>query len=521
MNDILEAVEKTKELAPRDRKAKLLSSADKSGISRIFLHLGDAHSDNRALLRALCDLCSGEKLRETICRNASIYRSRILSQLYSQDAKARKLAAELIGKVGPDLFFKELTAALENELTDFVKPSMILSFGHICEYKEDALSFLKKYEVTATEEKHRSEQTFALKKAISSLSGEQQAAILPLPSGTVLVLDCPSTQVTLKEVRSLGYDAKEARFPFNTILVYGVEKYRRIFAARSFYSASIFYGEYKDIKEVKTALCSCVFSDFLHTLFGEKELAFRLELKCEKGCEPASGRSKAAESLAKLADSSERGLCMSPSSYLFEIAINITAKGILLSVLPSKKLDDRFTYKKENVPASIHPAAAAACVSFIKKYTYPDADVLDCFCGSGTMLFERARLPYKSLTGSDISPFAVKASRINERAAKTGAKFFAKNAADPFREKYDEVICNMPFGLRVGSHMENKSLYKAFLANLSSILSERGRAFLFTNDKKLLTELLTDEYTLIGKHSFSCGGLYPAIFVVKKNKASV
>ena len=91
------------------------------------------------------------------------------------------------------------------------------------------------------------------------------------------------------------------------------------------------------------------------------------------------------------------------------------------------------------------------------------------------MLFERAKYSYASLTGTDINSDALRAARQNERNAKTGAHFLIKNAGSPFRDKFDEVICNMPFGLRVGSHDENRSLYAAFLRNLTKMLKRRGR----------------------------------------------
>ena len=515
--DILQVIEQTKELSGKDRKNALIKIADKSSISRIFLHLALPKSDNRALLRALCDICSTAKTADIVKRNTIIYNDKIKNLLNCNDAKTRKIVSELIGKSDVDLFYTDLVSAINTETTDFVRPSMILALGNSTSHKTQALDYLKSYKPVSSDIKHLDNETTALKKAISSLSGEHTIpAILTLPKGTVLSLDCPSTQVTLKELRSIGYEAKVARFPYNTVHVYGVERYRRIFAARSFYTASILYGQsYRNFDEITRIICSREFSEYLHKLFGNNELYFRLELKCEKGYEPENGRNKTAEDIAKLIDKNGDRLKMSPSSYGFEIVINITAKGICLCILPSRKLDDRFTYKKESVPASIHPAAAAACVSFIKDHIYKDSDVLDCFCGSGTMLFERSKLPYKSLTGSDISPDAVKASRTNERIAKTGAKFFAKNATSEFREQYDEVICNMPFGLRVGSHDKNRALYQAFLQNLKNILSKRGRAFLFTNDKKLLSELISDNFELLGKHNFSCGGLYPTLFILK------
>lgn len=73
----------------------------------------------------------------------------------------------------------------------------------------------------------------------------------------------------------------------------------------------------------------------------------------------------------------------------------------------------------------------------------------------------------------------------------------------------------MPFGLRVGSHDENRSLYAAFLRNLTKMLKKDGVAFLFTHEKKLLAELLPESMELADKCTFSAGGLHPSMFVLK------
>jgi len=515
MTDFFELIEQTKTASPKERRAALLPQATNSNISKLVLRL-QGRGDHRTYLRALCDLSGAEKSSAIILHNIELHPDIFRTQLESSDPKTRKLAAELLGNTAPDLFLDALILALNNEETDFVRPSILLAIGSAQNEKEKARAVLADYVIPECEPKHYEEQRIALKKAKSSLMDRPEVHIAPLPPYTKLILDCPDANVTMREVKALGYDAKPSPFPKNTVTVDGVERYRRIFAARSYYNAYIFYGRYKSLEGAMDAVRSDGFAKLAHTLFGDQELPYRVELKCEKGFEPKEGRRKAAETLAAMIDDADLGLVMSPSAYVFEAAIFITAKGILVTILPSADLDDRFIYKKEGVPASIHPAAAAACISFIKENTYADANVLDCFCGSGTMLFERAKLPYKTLTGSDIAPAAIRIARANEKIAKTGAVFFAKNATHPFREQYDEVICNMPFGLRVGSHADNKSLYRLFLQNLSSMLTERGRAFLFTHEKRLLEELLTDDFELLAKHTFSCGGLFPAMFILKK-----
>ena len=76
----------------------------------------------------------------------------------------------------------------------------------------------------------------------------------------------------------------------------------------------------------------------------------------------------------------------------------------------------------------------------------------------------------------------------------------------------------MPFGLRVSSHKENLALYRAFLDNLPGMLKPDGHAFLFTHEKKLLRELLSEKFDLVAHANFSAGGLYPTLFVLKPKR---
>ena len=49
----------------------------------------------------------------------------------------------------------------------------------------------------------------------------------------------------------------------------------------------------------------------------------------------------------------------------------------------------RFAYRKNAVAASIHPATAAMIVALAEPYLKENAQILDPFCGVGTMLIER------------------------------------------------------------------------------------------------------------------------------------
>lgn len=507
MSDIREVIEKTKEFSPKQRRDELRQFVNRRDIGSIFLMLNGG--EVRSVLRALSDMCAIPAAKDIAVHYMDIHEKRISELLFSEDAKERKNCAELIGRVNPKKFENELLQALNHEKSFFVLPSIILAIGNI--KTEAALKAIKGFEIPECDKKHMEAITAAKKKAVSSLKGVNiKPHINTLPDGTPLVLYCASKEVTRRELTALKIENKNCPFLMNSVIALGLKEYKDVFCAKTFYTAEIYVGSSKGEYEKPTA----PLKNMLKALFGD-EIQYRLELTSDFEISGEDRRDRTARFAAEL----DKDECFenSPSAYICTIHIHMNARGSHVLIEPSRELDKRFAYRKQAISASAHPATAAACVFFAKRYLSSSAKVLDCFCGAGTMLFARARFAYRELTGSDTAIEAIKAARANERVAKTGAHFLIKNATTPFNERYDEIICNMPFGLRVSNHDKNRFLYADFIKNLPSMLAQNGKAFLFTQEKELLVSLIekSEELEIIDKHTFSAGGLYPSLYVLK------
>ena len=93
---------------------------------------------------------------------------------------------------------------------------------------------------------------------------------------------------------------------------------------------------------------------------------------------------------AELERLTRRRLINSPSDYEIELRLIENKTGRLNVLVKYNTINDtRFAYRKESVAASIKPVNAALFVELAKDYMIPDAQVLDPFCGVGTMLIER------------------------------------------------------------------------------------------------------------------------------------
>jgi 23S rRNA G2445 N2-methylase RlmL len=179
--------------------------------------------------------------------------------------------------------------------------------------------------------------------------------------------------------------------------------------------------------------------------------------------------------------------------------------------------DNRYNYRKTDLPASINPTSAAIMIHEVSKYLNKDSKVLDPFCGTSTMLIERNYLSSCNLTGVDMDSRAIECSLINSKEAKVKVGLYNRNCLD-HTGYYDEIISNMPYGNRVGTHVSNEVLYKDFINKLPSLLNDNGIAILLTSEIALMKKLLKNKakLKLIKDIYTETGGLTPHLFVIKK-----
>ena len=440
----------------------------------------------RAALRVLAD--AGKSTADTVQQNSALF----TGLLKSEDPKVRMLAAEILGSAGG--FTKELVSACHAEQTMFALPSFLLAIG--AQKTDAAKRYLENYTIRSDGDKHIREEKLALQKALANFVDRRPAQIRILKND-ILALSCPNTAVTIAEAKQKGLKCKKSG---EFVLVSGLEKFQDIYILRTFDTAYQLLGtcEISALPEKLSGLQEAVMSRMNVT-------NYRLEVANISHKERVSIIAACVSALDKLVNT--------PSAYSFEIRLEITGSKAVILLNPLT--DKRFFYRKKAVSASISPAVAASVCYAASSCFNPEARVLDNFCGSGTMLFERSFYPHASLTGVDIAKGAIDFAQENEDALRSGAKFYHADALRFTAKKFDEVICNMPFGLRVGSHAHNVKLYESYIAILPSVVDKGGHAFLYTHDKQLLEDILKRKnIKVLSKTTFSAGGLYPALYIL-------
>ncbi|MDO8433037.1 MAG: methyltransferase domain-containing protein [Candidatus Binatus sp.] len=183
--------------------------------------------------------------------------------------------------------------------------------------------------------------------------------------------------------------------------------------------------------------------------------------------------------------------------------------------------DDRMRhrdYKTAHRPASLRPATAAA-LAWLSSPQDDDV-VLDPFCGAGTILIERAHLGrYSMLLGSDRDREALAAAEANVGNRYQPIKLENWDAAAIPLEagSVDAIVTNLPWGIRYGTHGENRKLYPRWFAEFGRVLKSGGRMVLLTAEWRLMRDLerarkIAPEKT----YRVSILGTPAAIYVCKK-----
>ncbi len=170
-------------------------------------------------------------------------------------------------------------------------------------------------------------------------------------------------------------------------------------------------------------------------------------------------------------------------------ATMIDAEFFLTVRLSDDKMRHR-EYKAAHRPASLR-ASSAAALGWLSDPREDDV-VLDPFCGAGTILIERAHLGrYAMLLGSDRDAAALEAARVNVGARYKPIQLENWDAgALPLGDaSVDKIVTNLPWGIRYGSHGENRKLYPLWFKEFARVLKSGGAMVLLTSEWRLMREL--------------------------------
>ncbi len=453
---------------------------------------GDNVRQNLSLLR--------QELKEENNRKALLFyigsrhNDFFINLLYNEDAKIRKNVALVMGKLGAQDFLKPLYDAYLNEDKLFVKSSYLVAIQEL-DYRslmpelKQRLEELSNIEVTDENKKHIQEEVRALSNLIVTMEGVKAHHFIGMnmPADIVLLTNRNHIGVTMEQ---LPEDSR-ARV-FNAGIQAKVNSLEDIVPIRT-YQELLFLvqGVQKcpmDVEAVAKKIASSKFISFLEERHnGTAPFYFRIELKTKM---EADKKALFARKLAfAIEQQSGRRLINTTSNYEMEFRFIENKEGnlnILVKLYTLK--EERFQYRKDSVASSIRPVNAALTVALAKPYLKEDAQVLDPFCGVGTMLIERHKIvKANTMYGIDTFGEAIKKARHNAEEAHQIIHFVNRDFYD-FKHDYlfDEVITDMPFAFGHVQEEAIKQIYIQFFQKIKIHLKNNAVIVLYSHDKGLV-----------------------------------
>lgn len=450
--------------------------------------------------------------------------SLLLGLLHHEEPKVRGNAAVVLGRLSQDGFAAPLYQAYQGEEKLFIKSKYLLALASMdCSgfrpQLEQRLRELEQYQPPAEEEKHIREELKVLRNLLHTGQSRQKHRFRGYDETYELIL------TTGKQYQKIT--ASQVHGGKITILKSGVRvitSHIRPILKIPTYGELLFplnIGKVEpDPGQAARALAQSDLMELLDRAHkAEDSYYFRLGVHSRM---PLDKRSDFAGKCAfALERETGRRLYNSTSDYEVEIRLTERKDG---TFLPLVKLytfgENRFAYRKRTVAASIRPEQAALIAHLAEPYLRERAQILDPFCGVGTMLIERDRLcPARVMYGIDIFGEAIDGARENTALAGKTVNFIQRDFF-AFQHDYlfDEIITNMPDRGR-RTREEHDLFYGDFFAKAKEVLTEQGRIILYSNEKNYVKKQLRlrKEFILLQEYSMDEKGIYSLFIIGKRN----
>lgn len=422
------------------------------------------------------------------------HKEMLLQFLSNEDAKTRKNAALLLGDLGIEAV-EELFHAYQTEQTRFVKSSYLVALSQMNVIEKlpefrDLLEELLAIERTDENRKHVEEEIRELRKILIQYEGINKHTFV-YPKDEVEVILLGNRLHRERIAKMVGENAK--LHPLGVSVV--TSELRNLERIR-IYRAIVFPIHTKELipDEPRKAAELLWNSDLYQMILGlhkeEGPFYYRIDCGTAMSLEQKSDFGKKLG--AELERLSQGMLINSTSDYEMELRLVVNKEGKFFPCMRLKTWKDRrFAYRKQAVSASINPSTAALIMDIAQPFLKENAQILDPFCGVGTMLIERNRLvTAREIYGIDVFGEAIEYARENTILAKCRVNYIHRDFFD-FKHGYlfDEMITDMPMRGKK-SKEEMDTLYRDFFLKAEELLTDQGIIVMYTNEMGLVKKQL-------------------------------
>ncbi len=177
---------------------------------------------------------------------------------------------------------------------------------------------------------------------------------------------------------------------------------------------------------------------------------------------------------------------------------------------------------------TLNTVVAAALVQWERRETTCSGALLDPFCGSGTILLEAARHSPRTLYGGDNNPEAVAGTRANLTCNGLGNAAMVRcsdaTRVDQFTRVWADrnitgIVCNPPFGVRLGKGVNFHRFYRDFLTGAAAVLPSGGILIMMSSRRRgVLNEVLHNvpHWDPPQVQLIETTGVFPGIFFLRR-----
>lgn len=465
--------------------------------------------ENLSQIRKECKDASDCKEWKTVFGDGAV----LVSCLEEEDPKIRKNAALLLGDLSIKEAIEPLLRAYETEEVLFVKSFYLAALSKlpVSQYLDTFKSYYQKVTAIQPEEnekKHIGEEIRQLQKIVTDIEGVKKHKFTGFQQkhDILLLTNREQKEATVQEIsKSAGSflrDSKIKTHPLGVLVttddVVTVKKLRT-------YREMLFplcKGQFVSSNPQKAAeqIANAGLVSFLEEMHqGEAPFYFRVDVKSRM---PLDKRSAFAKKFSmELERLTERNVINSTSDYEVEIRLIENREGDFFAALKCYTITmKRFAYRKNTIAASMHPSTAAMLMQLAAPYLKEDAQILDPFCGVGTILVERNQIKKaRENYGIDVFGEAIEGARENTKLAGFDINYIHRDFFD-FKHDYlfDEILTDMP--LRGKKTKEEMDLfYQKFFEKAKEHLAKDGMIFMYTNEAGFVMKQirLHSEYRLV------------------------
>ena len=187
----------------------------------------------------------------------------------------------------------------------------------------------------------------------------------------------------------------------------------------------------------------------------------------------------------------ERNLINSTSHYEVELRLLQHREGGFVPLLKLYTLPDhRFDYRRYYVAASMKPMMAAGLMALAKPYLKEYAQILDPFCGVGTLLMERRfAVPARNAYGIDTFGEAIEKARVNSKIAGMQTNYINRDYFDFVHDI--NLMRSLPICRQAICQNRSWTICIAdFFEKSDEVLAEDGRMIFFSREMGLVKKQL-------------------------------